>query len=123
MNTAMVVDDSRTMRKVMAKWMSQLGFEVLEAEHGQDALDRLEGQSVRILLVDWNMPVMDGLELVKEVRKLRDFADTTIVMVSAENDRGRIARALMAGVDEYAMKPITFEALVDKLELVGVLEG
>ncbi len=120
---ALVVDDSRAMRTILRKIMTELGFDVVEAGHGREALERLaEVSSVDVSLVDWNMPEMDGLEFVKAVRGDHAYADMKIMMVSAENDMVKIARALMVGADEYAMKPVTKEILLEKLEVMGVRE-
>lgn len=121
---ALVVDDSRAMRAVLKRYLSSMGFEVDEAGDGQQALDVLsnvtDGNRPSIVLVDWNMPVMDGYDFVKAMRAQRSWADVPIIMVSAENDRAKIARALMAGADEYAMKPITKDILESKLALLGI---
>lgn len=118
---ALVVDDSRAMRTILKKMMKELGFEVAEAGHGLEALERLkELGSFDVALVDWNMPEMDGLEFVKAARDNHEYADMKVCMVSAENDMMKIARALMMGADEYAMKPVTKEIIVEKLDLMGV---
>ena len=123
---ALVVDDSRAMRSILKKIMKEIGYESLEAAHGLEGLDRLreteDAKDIDVALVDWNMPEMDGLEFVKAVRADHKWADMKIMMVSAENDMGKIARALMMGADEYAMKPVTKDIIVEKLELMG-LEG
>ncbi|MEE9415169.1 MAG: response regulator [Acidimicrobiales bacterium] len=118
---AMIIDDSRAARSLMRRMLQRLGYEVTEAGDGLEALEAFKaGVSVDIALVDWNMPNMDGLELVKRVRKeLRD-ADTTMMMVTSESDPKRVARALMAGADEYLVKPIDVAMLRDKFELLGL---
>lgn len=118
---ALVVDDSRAMRTILKKMMTELGFEVAEAGHGLEALERLKQiGAVDVALVDWNMPEMDGLEFVKSARDNHEYADMKVMMVSAENDMMKIARALMMGADEYAMKPVTKEIIVEKLDVMGV---
>lgn len=118
---ALVVDDSRAMRMVLKKIMTSLGFEVLEAGHGLEALEQLKNNTdVGVCLVDWNMPEMDGLEFVKTMRGDHAYADIRVCMVSAENDMTKIARALMMGADEYAMKPVTKEIIVEKLDIMNV---
>ncbi len=115
---ALVVDDSRAMRMMLRRTLGQLGFEVLEAEHGAAGLAVLEGAGpVDVCLVDWNMPVMDGLEFIRAVRAVPEYERMVVVMVTSESDPARILRALMAGADEYATKPLTPEVLVDKLDL------
>ena len=118
---ALVIDDSRAMRMLLKRELVRLGFEeILEAGDGQEGLAVLaEADPVDIALVDWTMPVMDGLSFVKEVRADPAYAKVRIVMVTSENDPAQIFHALLAGADEYATKPITAEALAEKLGLVG----
>jgi two-component system chemotaxis response regulator CheY len=119
---ALVVDDSRATRAMLRTMLSNLGFDVVEAGHGVEALERLQQASdVDFALVDWNMPQMDGLELVRSIRAERRFAGLPVMMVTAETDVNQMARALMAGADEYALKPLDQEALVTKLRMLGLL--
>lgn len=121
---ALIVDDSRAMRTMLRKILVDLGFDVLEAGHGVEGLERLhETGAVDVCLVDWNMPEMDGLEFVRAMRAERAYADVKVMMVTAENDMAKMARALMAGADEYAMKPLTRDAIAEKLELLGIGQG
>jgi two-component system chemotaxis response regulator CheY len=120
---ALVIDDSRTMRIVLRRQLEQLGYGVLEAADGQQALEVLEahGDSLPVLAtVDWNMPVMNGLEFVKAVRAEPGLRDLTLMMVTTEAEHGQIVRALAAGAHEYLIKPFTGEALVDKLDYLGL---
>src|SRR5690606_16651028 len=96
---ALVVDDSRATRTMLRGMLSKLGFDVVEAGHGVEALQRLETleDEVSFALVDWNMPEMDGLELVKSLRSERRYAELPVMMVTAESDATQMARALMAG--------------------------
>jgi two-component system chemotaxis response regulator CheY len=119
---ALVVDDSRATRTMLRSMLADLGFDVIEAGHGVEALERLDGhRAVDFALVDWNMPQMDGLELVRSIRSERRFAELPVMMVTAETDMTQMARALMAGADEYALKPLDQESLVAKLRLLGIL--
>jgi two-component system chemotaxis response regulator CheY len=118
----LIVDDSRAMRSMLRKMMTELGFEVFEAGHGQEGLEVLaKDGAMDLVLVDWNMPVMDGLEFVKAMRLERHYADVKVMMVTAENDMAKMARALMVGADEYAMKPLTRDAITSKLEMLGLV--
>lgn len=118
---AIIIDDSRAMRRILRQIVTNLGFAVVEAENGLQGLERLEQcQRVDLVLVDWNMPVMNGIEFVKSVRAKSEYERVRLVMVTTETEPTRMARALMAGVDEFVMKPFTEEILVEKLKLIGV---
>jgi two-component system chemotaxis response regulator CheY len=117
---ALVVDDSRAMRRIIAGILGEVGFDAVEeAANGKAALEVLgKGPSFDLALVDWNMPEMDGLELVRKVRAQARFASMKLVMVTTEVEMARISEALGAGADEYVMKPFTREVLRDKLSLL-----
>lgn len=120
---ALVVDDSGVMRRIIARILTGAGFDVLEAGHGQEALDLLAAQDrpPALACVDWNMPVMDGLSLVTEVRSRPAWRGITLMMVTTESEQDRIVRALAAGAHEYLIKPFTADALLAKLDLLGLL--
>ncbi len=119
--SALVVDDSAAIRAVIRRILSGLGWDVSVAEDGRRALAVLDDRpDVSLMLVDWNMPGMDGIELIHAVRTDRRWEDVKIVMVTAESEPERVVTALDAGADEYVMKPFTREVLADKLELLGV---
>lgn len=119
---ALVIDDSRVMRRIVAGILQPLGFETVEASDGRQALDVLEtGTSVDLACVDWNMPVMNGLEFVSAVRRQREWRDLTLMMVTTESEHGQIVRALAAGAHEYVIKPFTPDAIRDKLQLLGLV--
>lgn len=119
---ALVIDDSRTMRRIVAGILEGLGFEVVQAAHGQEALDLLEGGlQVDVACIDWNMPVMDGLTFVTEVRAQTRWRGITLVMVTTESEHGQIVRALAAGAHEYIIKPFTPDAIRDKLDMLGLV--
>ena len=119
---ALIIDDSRAMRRILRQIVEPLGFHILEAGDGQEGLERLEQYhpDVELTLVDWNMPVMNGLEFVKAVRGDDQYQQMKIAMVTTETEPAQMARALMAGVDEFVMKPFTSEILIEKLKLIGV---
>lgn len=119
---ALVIDDSRAMRRIVGKIVGGLGFDVIEAENGAEGLKQLEANAaeIEVVLVDWNMPVMNGIEFVKTVRGRDEFRNHKLVMVTTETEPTQMARALMAGVDEFVMKPFTEDILVEKLKLIGV---
>jgi len=119
---ALVVDDSRAMRKIIAGALRKLGYETVEAADGALALAALgEGPLPDLATVDWNMPVMDGLTFVTQVRANREYRAMTMMMVTTEAEHGQIVRALAAGAHEYLIKPFTPEALEEKLALLGLL--
>ena len=123
MDTVLIVDDSRAIRRILGTTIRELGFEVAEAANGQEALDRLEDmeQPVRFMLVDWNMPKMNGLDFVLKVRENKRFAESSILMVTTETAVDQMVKALDAGANEYVMKPFTKEIIEDKLRLLGIL--
>jgi two-component system chemotaxis response regulator CheY len=120
---AIVVDDSRAMRLILKRIVSQIGFEVFEAEDGKAALDLLGTLDPlpNLALVDWNMPNMNGLEFVTAVRADSRFREMTLVMVTTESEQSQIVRALAAGAHEYVIKPFTQGAMVEKLALLGLV--
>jgi two-component system, chemotaxis family, chemotaxis protein CheY len=117
----LVVDDSRAMRAAMRRLMTDLGFEVTEAGDGQEALDLLAQQAadIDLALVDWHMPVLDGIGLIRAMQDDPATFRIRTMMVTAETDIRRVLEALRAGADEYLMKPVTRDALVEKLQILG----
>lgn len=122
MTKALVVDDSRAVRMLLVKTLEQLGYEVQEAANGREALEVVEAgnSGVKLVLADWNMPGINGLELLKRLRKNPALSSTAVVMVSTETEIEHIAEALQAGANEYVMKPFTPDILVEKLQLAGI---
>lgn len=116
----LVVDDSSTMRRIIKNTLQRLGYEdILEAEHGLQAweiMDTIEG--IKVLITDWNMPEMNGLDLVKKVRADQRFVDIPIIMVTTEGGKAEVITALKAGVNNYIVKPFTPQVLKEKLEVV-----
>jgi len=122
MPKALVVDDSKAVRMILAKTLKELGFEVREAANGREALEVIEVEktAVTLVLADWNMPEIDGLELLKRLRQKPELASLVVVMVTTETEPGQMTAALEAGANEYIMKPFTRDILVEKLQLVGI---
>lgn len=115
----LVVDDSSTMRRIIKNTLQRLGYEdILEAEHGVQAWGILDSTEVQILITDWNMPEMNGLELVKKVRADERYKDIPIIMVTTEGGKAEVITALKAGVNNYIVKPFTPQVLKEKLEVV-----
>ena len=118
---ALIVDDSRAMRLVLRQMLASLGFEVAEARHGREALTYLQmNPTTPVALVDWNMPEMNGLELVLAIRADAELAGVKVMMVTTETEMAHMQRALEAGADEYVMKPFSLEIIADKLRLLGL---
>jgi two-component system chemotaxis response regulator CheY len=118
---ALVIDDSRAMRQILARIMKGAGYEIAEAGNGKEALEVLEsGPLPDIALVDWNMPEMNGLEFVTAVRARDEWRSMSMMMVTTESEQGQIVRALAAGAHEYLIKPFTPDAIFDKLHILGL---
>ena len=118
---ALVIDDSRAMRAILRTTLKQLGFEIVEAANGQEGLDRVADRGpFDFALVDWNMPVMNGLEFVTAIRADPTHAGMKIVMVTTEVEMSQVVRAITAGADEYVMKPFTSDILHHKLSMLGL---
>jgi two-component system chemotaxis response regulator CheY len=118
---ALVIDDSRATRRIVGQYMKELGFEVLEAGDGQQALDVLVQHGLPdVVMVDWNMPVMNGLEFIKAVRANKANRDLPIIMLTTETEMERMALAFLAGVNEYIMKPFSRTMIEEKLSILGI---
>ena len=124
MPKALVVDDSRAIRMILVKTLVQSGFDVVQAANGREALETMEreGASIGLVLLDWNMPEVSGIEVLEKLRAQSAFDGVRLVMVTTETEIEQMARALAAGADEYVMKPFTREAVQDKLRMIGVLQ-
>ena len=110
----LVVDDSATMRRIIENNLKAAGYDdIVQASNGVEALSNMGG--VKLVLTDWNMPVMDGLTLVKEIRSNPAFASVPIIMVTTEGAKGEVIEALKHGVNDYIVKPFTKKTLVDKV--------
>lgn len=116
----LIVDDSRVIRKVARHILESLDFDVSEAENGQEALNACEQRMPELILLDWNMPVMSGIEFITELRTREGGDAPKVVFCTTENDVAHIRAAIDAGADEYVMKPFDHETLQIKLQLVGM---
>lgn len=116
----LVVDDFPTMRRIVKNLLKQLGFEnIEEAENGEDAFRKLKSGDFGLVVSDWNMPVMEGIELLKKVRNDPQLKDIPFLMVTAEAEKEKVIEAIKAGVDNYIVKPFTGEVLKEKLEKIA----
>lgn len=121
---ALVLDDSRAMRLIVGRILRGEGWEVVEASDGREGLDVLAaGPLPDVALVDWNMPVMNGLEFVQAVRRDPALRALTVLMVTTESEQSQVLTALEAGAQEYVFKPFTPEALIGKLSMLGLPTG
>lgn len=117
---ALIVDDSSAMRKIMGRILEKAGFEIDLATDGRNALSVLsEIPMPQVALVDWNMPEMNGLEFVQNVRSNGTYDAMKIMMVTTETESEQMISALEAGANEYTMKPFTKEAILEKLRMLG----
>lgn len=121
--TCLIVDDSRIIRKVARRILEDLSLEVAEAADGAEALDYCLAAMPQVVLLDWQMPVMDGLTFLRRLRELPGGMAPKVVFCSVETRADRIAEALSAGADEYVMKPFDGEILQSKLAEVGVVQS
>lgn len=118
---ALVIDDSRAVRLLIRNALIEMGADVVEAANGREGLLQLEQhEDLQLVLVDWNMPVMDGLDFIKAVRSRKEYDRLLIMMVTTETEQEQVIRALAAGANEYVMKPFSKEVLVAKLSLLDV---
>jgi two-component system, chemotaxis family, chemotaxis protein CheY len=118
----LIVDDSRAMRGILRRMLSGLGFMVAEASNGREAFDRLlAGEAADLVLVDWNMPELNGYDFIIAVRSDPMFNRLRLMMVTTETEMPQVTRALAAGADEYVMKPFTPDVISGKLALLGLV--
>ena len=120
MKTCLVVDDSKVIRKVARHILETLEFTVDEAEDGRQALTRCAATMPDVILLDWNMPVMSGMEFLRALRQSQWSDQPKVVFCTTENDIAHIRAAIEAGADEYVMKPFDRETLHSKLQIVGI---
>ena len=123
MKTCLIVDDSGVVRKVARKILESLGFECSEAEDGQVALDACKEGMPTAILLDWNMPVMNGIEFLIELRQLPSGDTPMVIFCTTENEFSFIQKALAAGANEYIMKPFDKEIVEGKMMQLGLIQG
>jgi two-component system chemotaxis response regulator CheY len=120
--TFLIADDSRVVRSVARDVLSDLGFDIDEAENGEVALQLCKNVLPDAILLDWNMPVMDGLTFLKNLRSLPGGTIPTVIFCTTDGEMTSIQTALESGADEYIMKPFTAEIIRDKLEGIGLIQ-
>ena len=121
MKQILIVDDSRVIRKVAQRILATLDFVTREAENGLEALHACKAMMPDAILLDWNMPVMDGITFLGELRQLKNGLHPKVVFCTTENEISQITRAIHAGADEYIMKPFNKQIIMSKFEEVGLL--
>ena len=121
MKTCLVVDDSSVIRKVARRILEGLDFQISEAENGEEAIEACRQQIPDAILLDWNMPKMDGYEFLRALRRLPGGDKPKVVFCTTENDVAHIARALHAGANEYIMKPFDKDIVEARFQEVGLL--
>jgi two-component system chemotaxis response regulator CheY len=115
----LTVDDMATMRKIVKSLLNQLGYtNIDEAENGKEALVKLKQNKYDLVLLDWNMPEMDGITLLQEIRKDPQLKNIPVIMVTAEAKKENVLLAIQSGANNYIVKPFTAETLKEKLEKV-----
>ena len=119
--TCLVVDDSRVIRKIARRIVEEMGFEVAEAGDGAEALAWCRGAMPEAILLDWNMPVMNGIDFLRQLRKERDGDQPTVIFCTVENDVDRIRQALECGAAEYVMKPFDSDIIQSKFAQAALL--
>ncbi len=121
MKSCLIVDDSRVVRMVAKKILQELGFETSEAEDGRKAMEACQKAMPDVILLDWNMPVMNGIEFLRELRAAPGGDTPKVVFCTTENDLAHIMEAMGSGADEYIMKPFDAEIIESKFSQVGIL--
>jgi two-component system chemotaxis response regulator CheY len=123
MSKVLVVDDSRAIRGILTRILTRNGFEVCQAENGVEALKALEGEAadISLLCADYNMPEMNGVELIRNMRAMPKFVSLPAIMITTETHMASMQAAFDAGANEYVMKPFTSDMILDKLRMLGVL--
>lgn len=119
MKTCLIVDDSKVIRKVARHILETMEFQVSEAMDGQEALNHCENNHPDVILLDWNMPVMGGMDFLRSYRNSKPAHAAKVIFCTTENGIGHIQAAIDAGADEYVMKPFDRETLASKLQIVG----
>jgi two-component system chemotaxis response regulator CheY len=121
MKSCLVVDDSRVVRKVARKILEELHFTCSEAEDGKQAMEACAREMPNAILLDWNMPVMNGIDFLRRLRKMSGGDEPKVVFCTTENDLAHIQEALSAGANEYIMKPFDSDIIQTKFAQIGLI--
>ncbi len=121
MRKVLIIDDSMTTRSILKRMLKELGFETHEADNGASAIEKLkELDQCQLALVDWNMPIMNGLDFIKTIRKDNAYENMKLIMVTTETEMSRVVDAITAGANEYVMKPFTKDIISEKIKMTGL---
>jgi two-component system, chemotaxis family, chemotaxis protein CheY len=119
---ALVIEDSSTIRKILCQYLKKMEIDVVEAANGREGLERLKEMSPPdLVLVDWNMPVMSGIDFIRAVRELHVYDPLPLIMVTTNSESEYLGTAMDAGANQYIQKPCTLDALREKIEQLGLL--
>lgn len=121
MATCLIADDSKIIRMVLSKIMSNLGFDVLEAEDGEDVIKYWKQSPLDLIIMDWRLPVMEGIDVLYMIRSNHKMNQPKIIFCSSLNDEDKIREALQGGADDYIMKPFDEEIIESKITILGLL--
>ena len=121
MKSCLIVDDSKVIRKVARHILETMQFEVYEAADGKEALDHVTQIKPDVILLDWNMPIMSGMDFLRAYRSMNAVPSAKVIFCTTENGIGHIQAAIDAGADEYVMKPFDRETLESKLQILGCI--
>ena len=121
MTTCLIVDDSRVIRKLAQKMLGDMGIQTSEAENGVIAFDKCVQSIPDLVLLDWNMPVLDGMGFLERLRATKLVPQPKVLFCTTESEFTKIAQAMAAGADEYIMKPFDAEILASKLQILGIV--
>lgn len=122
MKSCLIVDDSRVVRKVARRIIEELGFDGHEAENGQKAFEQCGKAMPDVIILDWNMPVMSGIEFLEKLRSMPQGKNPLVILCTTENDMPHIQRAITAGANEYIMKPFDGDIVKTKFLQIGLIE-
>ena len=121
---ALVVEDSKTIRRILREYLHKMDIQVVEAADGREALELLNQMSPPdLVLVDWNMPMMSGIDFIRAVRELHVYDPLPLIMVTTNSESDLVGTAMDAGANEYIQKPCTMDSLRQKLDLLGLLKS
>jgi two-component system chemotaxis response regulator CheY len=119
---ALIVDDSKVVRTASSRFLDDIGITYDMAEDGLVALGKIKTKKYDFILLDWNMPNMDGIQFLNEAKKLKDFENTKVIFCTTEGEVEKITKAIDSGASEYIMKPFNKEIIEDKLRYLGLIQ-